>query len=181
MEKKVLFLNPPSFEGFDGGAGSRYQAKREVRSFWYPTWLAQAAAFLPDSRLFDAPVEGKSVAETIQAALGFDLVVIYTSTGGFLNDAKLTRRFREQYPDMMLAMVGPHTTVLAEETLRGCDVLDFVTRGEFDNTISDIANGRLNLRSPLARALIGKEQGDSVEVVTPGGRRSYEVLAVRFV
>jgi len=36
--KKTLFLNPPSFEGFDGGAGSRYQAKREIRSFWYPTW-----------------------------------------------------------------------------------------------------------------------------------------------
>ena len=44
---KTLFLNPPSFEGFDGGAGSRYQAKREIRSFWYPTWLAQPAAMVP--------------------------------------------------------------------------------------------------------------------------------------
>ena len=41
---KTLFLNPPSFDGFDGGAGARYQAKREIRSFWYPTWLAQPAA-----------------------------------------------------------------------------------------------------------------------------------------
>jgi len=41
---KTLFLHPPSFEGFDGGAGSRYQARREIRSFWYPTWLAQPAA-----------------------------------------------------------------------------------------------------------------------------------------
>src|SRR6266852_4805901 len=41
---KTLFLQAPSFEGFDGGAGSRYQAKREVRSFWFPTWLAQPAA-----------------------------------------------------------------------------------------------------------------------------------------
>src|SRR5262249_22001494 len=41
---RTLFLPPPSFEGFDGGAGSRYQARREVRSFWYPTWLAQPAA-----------------------------------------------------------------------------------------------------------------------------------------
>ena len=41
---KTLFLNPPSFDGFDGGAGSRYQAKREIKSFWYPTWLAQPAA-----------------------------------------------------------------------------------------------------------------------------------------
>ncbi len=46
---------------------------------------------------------------------------------------------------------------------------------------ADINNGRLNLRSPLARALIGKEEGDSVEVTTPGGARSYEVLSVRYV
>ena len=46
---------------------------------------------------------------------------------------------------------------------------------------ADINNGRLNMRSPLARALIGKEEGDSVEVTTPGGGRSYEVLGVRYV
>ena len=46
---------------------------------------------------------------------------------------------------------------------------------------ADIENGLLNIRSPLARALIGKEPGDSVDVKTPGGQRSYEVLTVRFV
>ena len=46
---KTLFLNPPSYEGFDGGAGSRYQARREIRLFWYPTWLAQPAALVPGS------------------------------------------------------------------------------------------------------------------------------------
>jgi len=46
---------------------------------------------------------------------------------------------------------------------------------------ADINAGRLNLRSPLARALIGKEEGDSVEVAAPGGARSYEVLSVRYV
>ena len=35
---KTLFLNPPSFDGFDGGSGARYQARHEVRSFWYPIW-----------------------------------------------------------------------------------------------------------------------------------------------
>ena len=55
---KTLFLHPPSFDGFDGGAGSRYQAKREIRSFWYPTWLAQPAALVPDSKLIDAPADG---------------------------------------------------------------------------------------------------------------------------
>ena len=45
---------------------------------------------------------------------------------------------------------------------------------------ADIENGLLNVRSPLARALIGKEPGDSVDVRTPGGERSYEVLAVEY-
>jgi transcription elongation factor GreA len=46
---------------------------------------------------------------------------------------------------------------------------------------ADIDRGKLNLRSPLARALIGKEKGDSVEVMTPGGGRSYEILSVKYL
>jgi len=48
-------------------------------------------------------------------------------------------------------------------------------------TEADIESGLLNVRSPLARALIGKNEGDSVDVKTPGGQRSYEVISVRFV
>ena len=46
---------------------------------------------------------------------------------------------------------------------------------------ADIEAGKLNIRSPLARALIGKEAGDSVEVRTPGGEKGYEILEIRFV
>ena len=46
---------------------------------------------------------------------------------------------------------------------------------------ADIDKGLLNIQSPIARALIGKEEGDSVEVRTPGGEKSYEVLDVTFV
>ena len=46
---------------------------------------------------------------------------------------------------------------------------------------ADIERGLLTIRSPLARALIGKEEGDSIDVKTPGGQRSYEVLRVRFI
>lgn len=45
---------------------------------------------------------------------------------------------------------------------------------------ADLERGLLNIRSPLARALIGKEEGDSVEVITPGGQRSYEILSIRY-
>lgn len=47
-------------------------------------------------------------------------------------------------------------------------------------TEADIGAGKLNIRSPLARALIGKAAGDSVEVMTPGGGKSYEILSVAF-
>ena len=46
---------------------------------------------------------------------------------------------------------------------------------------ADIKSGRISVGSPIARALVGKAEGDSVEVATPGGRRTYEVIAVRYV
>jgi transcription elongation factor GreA len=49
--------------------------------------------------------------------------------------------------------------------------------GEYE---ANIENGKLNMKSPLARALIGKDEGDSVEVRTPGGVRGYEILSINF-
>ncbi|MDX9860315.1 MAG: transcription elongation factor GreA [Rhodospirillales bacterium] len=45
---------------------------------------------------------------------------------------------------------------------------------------ADVSKGRISVTSPLARALIGKQQGDIVEVNAPSGPRSYEILGVRF-
>jgi transcription elongation factor GreA len=45
---------------------------------------------------------------------------------------------------------------------------------------ADIKLGRISFASPIARALVGKSEGDAVEVTTPGGRRNYEVIAVRY-
>ena len=46
---------------------------------------------------------------------------------------------------------------------------------------ADVKQGRISISSPIARALIGKRVGDSIEVNAPGGSRAYEVLAIRFV
>ncbi|MBL4628135.1 MAG: transcription elongation factor GreA [Roseicyclus sp.] len=46
---------------------------------------------------------------------------------------------------------------------------------------ADIGKGYLNINSPLARALIGKEEGDSVEVRTPGGAKGYEIVKISYV
>jgi hypothetical protein len=58
---KTLFLQAPSFDGLDGGAGSRYQAKPDIKSFSFPTRLAQPAGLVPNSRLLHAPADELSV------------------------------------------------------------------------------------------------------------------------
>ena len=45
---------------------------------------------------------------------------------------------------------------------------------------ADIEKNKLNVRSPLARALIGKEPGDSIEVKSPGGTKNYEILSIHY-
>jgi transcription elongation factor GreA len=46
---------------------------------------------------------------------------------------------------------------------------------------SDIKSGLLSIASPIARALVGKQEGDVVDVVTPSGKQSYEITAVEYV
>src|SRR6202034_3172643 len=83
---RTLFLQAPSFDGFDGGAGARYQMKREVRSFWYPTWLAQPAALVEDSKLIDAPPHQLGFEDIVPELRNRDLVVMHTSTPSFKSD-----------------------------------------------------------------------------------------------
>ena len=138
---RTLFLNPPSFEGFDGGAGSRYQARREIRSFWYPDWLAQAAALVEDSRLVDAPPEDMTVEDVTRTSRDFELAIIYTSTPSFANDAHIADLMKQSNPSLMIGFVGPHVTILPEESLRAAPAVDFVARKEFDYAVRDIARG----------------------------------------
>jgi len=139
---KTLFLSPPSFDGFDGGAGSRYQAKREITSYWYPTWLAQPAALVPGSKLMDAPPHGQTVEDVLQAARDYELVILHTSTPSLANDVECARRLKEQNPDVKVGFIGAHVAVLPEQTLRENPVIDFVCRHEFDYTCKELAEGR---------------------------------------
>jgi hypothetical protein len=75
---RTLFLQAPSYEGFDGGAGSRYQARREIRSFWYPTWLAQPAALVPNSKLIDSPPHRLKFEDIVADVKNHDLIVMHT-------------------------------------------------------------------------------------------------------
>jgi hopanoid biosynthesis associated radical SAM protein HpnJ len=145
---KTLFLQAPSFDGFDGGAGSRYQAKREIKSFWYPTWLAQPAALVPGSRLLDAPADGISVADTLAIAADYDLVIIHTSTPSYPTDARFAEALKAQKPEQLIGMVGAKAAVEPTETLTGSAAIDFICREEFDYTCMEVAEGK-----PLAEIL----------------------------
>jgi transcription elongation factor GreA len=69
---------------------------------------------------------------------------------------------------------GARVTVIDEDTE---EEKTFQLVGEPE---ADLERGLLNVRSPLARALIGKDEGDSVEVRTPGGEKSYEILRIQY-
>ena len=162
--KKTLFLSPPSFEGFDGGAGSRYQCKREVRSFWYPTWLAQLAALVPDSTLIDGPAGGYTLQQLLPEALKFEVLIVYTSTPTFGNDVQVADAMKEANPNLLIGFCGAHVMVNWQEAMAASTNIDFVCDREFDFTIKEVCEGK-----PLAE-VNGLYYRDGESIVKSGER-----------
>ena len=71
-------------------------------------------------------------------------------------------------------------TVELEENARGKPGGEAVTYQIVGDDEADIKKGKISISSPIARALIGKYAGDTVDVQTPGGIRQYEILDVRY-
>jgi hypothetical protein len=95
LHEQDAFLSPPSFDGFDGGAGARYQARREVTSFGIrpgsrnpPRWCPTASARLPAARHWRA--------QCLAIAKDFDHVIINTSTPSLKNDCKVAEAIKAQ-------------------------------------------------------------------------------------
>ena len=139
---RTLFLQAPSFDGFDGGAGARYQTRREVKSFWYPIWLAQPAALVEGSRLIDAPPHRQTMADILPLAREYDLLVLHTSAPSFPSDVKCADAMKAANPDLKIGMIGAKVAVDAEGSLKSAPCLDFVARNEFDFTIKEVAEDR---------------------------------------
>jgi hopanoid biosynthesis associated radical SAM protein HpnJ len=166
---KTLFLNPPSFEGFDGGASSRWPASREIESYWYPVWLCYPAGMLPDSRVLDAPPHKVSIEQTIEIGKQYELLVLFTSTPGFHVDIKIAEMMKDANPKLKVAFVGPPVTVEPEKTLNSSQAIDFIIRREFDHQIVAFANGTpieeipgASYRGPDGR-IINNPEGPVVE------------------
>ena len=139
---KTLFLQAPSFDGFDGGAGARYQARREIQSFWYPTWLAQPAALVEGSKLIDAPPHRLKFQDIAPHAAEQELVVLHTSTPSFSSDVRTAEALKALNPNLKIGMIGAKVAVEPDATLKASNAIDFVARNEFDFTIKDVAEGR---------------------------------------
>src|SRR5512135_833471 len=142
MPLKTLFLNPPSFENFDGGASSRWPATREIESYWYPVWLAYPAGMLEGSRLLDASPHHITAEETIRIGCEYDFLVLFTSTPGWKGDHKLAEAMKAANPRLKIAFVGPPVTTEPERALRECPAIDFVVRREFDFATVEFAQGK---------------------------------------
>jgi hopanoid biosynthesis associated radical SAM protein HpnJ len=139
---RTLFLNPPSFEGFDGGASSRWPASREIESYWYPVWLCYPAGMLPDSKVVDAPPHKVSIEQTVEMARDFELLVLFTSTPGLHVDIKMAEMMKDVNSKLKVCFVGPPVTVEPDRILNSSTAIDFLVRREFDHQIVGFANGK---------------------------------------
>jgi hopanoid biosynthesis associated radical SAM protein HpnJ len=139
---RTLFLQAPSFEGFDGGAGSRYQARREISSFWYPTWLAQPAALVEGSRLIDAPPHRVKLSSIIELIRDYDLVVVHTSTPSFVTDVRTIDALKAVKPALKVGLIGAKVAVDPEGSLLASRSVDFVAGNEFDFSLKEVAEDR---------------------------------------
>ena len=139
---RTLFMQAPSYDGFDGGAGARYQARREIRSYWYPTWLAQLAAMVPDSKLIDAAPHGIGPDEAVTEATHYDLAVLHSSTPTFRSDVKTAARLKNAKPGIKVGLVGANIAIDPRAALEKAESVDFVTGKDYDFTIRDVAEGR---------------------------------------
>ena len=170
---RTLFLQAPSFDGFDGGAGSRYQAKREIKSFWYPD-LAGAAggagAGLAACSMRRPTTDGRADARRSRA----------TTTSSSCTPAPRRSRpmrsspscSRQDNPRILIGLVGAKTMVDPEGSLKAAHARSTSScREEFDYTCKEVADGRaarghhgaLATAAPTARIVHNPPRADDRE------------------
>jgi hopanoid biosynthesis associated radical SAM protein HpnJ len=187
MTLKTLFMQGPSFDGYDGGAGARYQMKREVKSFWYPTWIAQPAAMIEGSRLIDAPAQEQSWEDIAHEIDGMELVILHTSTPSFNQDIRTAELVKQRNPKALVGMVGAKVMIDDVKSLKASDALDFVCREEYDFTCVELAAGRplaeidgITWRGPDGEIVRNKDRAliedmDVLPMVSPIYRRDLDL------
>ncbi len=161
--------------------------RREVRSFWFPTWLAQPAALVEGSKLIDAPPHRLTFEDVAREVVARDLVVLHTSTPSFASDVRTAEALKERKPGLKIGMIGAKVAVQPEESLRASTAIDFVARNEFDFTIKEVAEERdladiagLSWRKPDGTIVHNEDRAvlenmDDLPFVTPVYKRDLVV------
>jgi transcription elongation factor GreA len=127
------------------------------------------------------------IKEVMIAAAHGDLSENAEYTAAKEKKAFIETRIREMEQRLSSAKVIDTSTLSSERVVFGATVLlqDEDKGEEVSYTIvgvdeADVTQGKISISSPIARALIGKEEGDSVAVKTPGGLRNYSITEISF-
>ena len=141
---KILLINEPFIEDFC--RTQRWAAKTRGRVLRAPDWLAYATAVVEkdgfDAQLYDFPARGwgRNEYRELIAKEQPDLVVLDSSTPSIENDLQYAGLAKE-VSKAKVVMVGPHVSAVPAETIKNANgFVDFIAAGEYDETISDIAN-----------------------------------------
>jgi radical SAM superfamily enzyme YgiQ (UPF0313 family) len=139
---KVLILNPPFHKRYS--RQSRSPCVTKGGTFYYPYFLAYATGVLEpdfDVKLVDAVAKDMSREDVVATAKEFDpeLIVIDTSTPSIKNDVEVATEIKNALPSIHINLVGTHPSALPEEVLRMSEGIDSVCRGEYEQTVFDLA------------------------------------------
>lgn len=143
---RALFLNPPfKVEHGKYSRTSRSPAITKSGTVYYPIWLAYAAGSTEQAghtvTLIDSCAERIDRRRTLALIADFnpDLVVLDTSTPSIINDVEVGAAIKLQHPDCFVVLMGTHTSVLPDETLRMNPAIDAIARNEADYTVREVA------------------------------------------
>ncbi len=163
---KIQFINPPFMGRFS--RAQRSPGVIKSGTMYYPYWLAHAAAVAGERghviHLIDCPAGGKTLADLQKHIADFapDVMVLESVTASWYADCDVAAALKAVAPDAKIVMVGTHVTVLWRETLERQAAVDFVAIGEYDYTISDLADALQNGADPTAIAGIAFRDGEKV-------------------
>jgi hypothetical protein len=116
------------------------------------------------------------VTAVIGAQFGFEASTFFEDAG---NQPRIGQSFLIIDPSALDA--GGRVVFGATVDLEEVETGDLVTYQIVGEDEADLKLGLINISSPIARALIGKEEGDTAVVMAPGGDKAYEVVAVRYI
>lgn len=168
---RALFLNPPFLPGFSRGQRSPQVTKSGT--FYYPIWLSYAAGAVEadghELKLVDAPAAGLGAAEVLRMAREFRprLIAVDTSTPSIESDARFTEDLKQECPEALLCLVGPHVSSTPLETLKAYPWVDLVAVREYDDTLREVARCLAEGKDWTGAAGIAYRKDQQVAVTPP--------------